>query len=63
MNVLLALAAVYNVALVITRESADADVVKAYRNVLLKSLPDKGGKTEDQQSLHGGQGRMGRCTA
>ena len=31
-KVLLALAAVYNVALVITRESADADVVMAYRN-------------------------------
>jgi curved DNA-binding protein CbpA len=51
--VLLALALVYHVTLSISRDSSDDDVTKAYRRVLLKSHPDKGGKTEDQQRLQG----------
>ena len=48
-RVLLALAVVYNVELLITRDSSDTDVVKAYKKVSLKAHPDKGGKVEDQQ--------------
>ena len=51
-RVLLALAVVYNVSLVITRDSPDADVVKAYKKVSLKAHPDKGGRAEDQKALH-----------
>ena len=42
-KVLLALAVVYNVKLLITRDSPDADVVKAYKKVILKTHPDKRG--------------------
>ena len=50
-RVLLALAVVYNVRLLITRDSSDTDVVKAYKKLSLKAHPDKGGKVEDQQAL------------
>ena len=49
--VLLALAAVYSLVLVVTRDSPDRDVVLAYRRVVRKAHPDKGGKTEDAQRL------------
>ena len=52
-KVLLALAVVYNVKLLITRDSPDADVVKAYKKVILKTHPDKGGAVADQQKVQG----------
>jgi len=50
-GVLLALALAYRVTVVLSRESTDEQVAKAYRRVLLKTHPDKGGKTDDQQKL------------
>ena len=42
-SVLLALAATYELVLTVTRDSADADIVKAFRRVAVKVHPDKGG--------------------
>ena len=46
------LAALYGCALGVTRESADAEVRKAYRVVSTKVHPDKGGNAEDQKKLN-----------
>ena len=50
-KILIAFATQYHVALTLTRESADKDILAAYRRLLKKVHPDKGGKKEDQQKL------------
>ena len=45
------LAATYNCAVGVTRDSSDAVIRKAYRTMSLKTHPDKGGAEEDQQNL------------
>ena len=46
-KLLKSLAAKYGVQLEVTRDSADKEVVKAWRKVSLKTHPDKGGEGED----------------
>ena len=46
------LAALYGCCVGVTRESADAEVRKAYRAVSAKVHPDKGGNAEDQKKLN-----------
>ena len=50
-KVLLALARTYELALQVNRESSAEQLVKAYKKVLLKAHPDKGGRKEDVQKL------------
>ena len=50
-KILLALAAQYQVSSKISRDSADKEILAAYRRVAKKVHPDKGGKKEDQQKL------------
>ena len=50
-TVLLALAALYSVALTLTRDSCDAEVSAAYKKVVRKVHPDKRGSTADAQRL------------
>ena len=49
--VLLSLARLYELVLDVNRESAVEQVIKAYRKVLLKAHPDKGGRKQDAQTL------------
>ena len=51
-TLLLAVAAAYNVAIAITRESEDEAVKKAFRRVILKAHPDKGGAASDFRRLN-----------
>ena len=48
---LLALAAQYSVTVAVNRDSSAAVLLSAYRRLLKKVHPDKGGRTEDQQNL------------
>ena len=50
-KVLLALASTYSVAVKVNRDSADKEVLSAFRRVALKVHPDKGGSKEDFQRL------------
>ena len=50
-GVLLAFARSYEVALTVNRDSGPDELLKAYRKLLLKTHPDKGGKKRDQQRL------------
>ena len=50
-TVLLAVAAVYNVVLLLTRDSSDAELVSGYRKVIKKAHPDKGGSAEEFRRL------------
>ena len=50
--VIRALAAVYTIAVSVTRDSTDQDVEKAFRKVAVRVHPDKGGSTSDSQKLH-----------
>ena len=50
-KVLLALARSYELALHVNRDSSSDQLVKAYKKVLLKAHPDKGGRKEDVQEL------------
>ena len=50
-TVMLALAAAYGILLACVRDSPDAEVRAAYRRLLLRVHPDKGGTTADQQRL------------
>jgi len=50
-SVLLVLSRSYLLALEVNRDSTQEHLVKAYRKVLLKVHPDKGGKKEDAQRL------------
>ena len=49
--VLLVLARSYELILAVNRDSSREQLLKAYRKVLLKVHPDKGGKKEDAQTL------------
>ena len=51
MSVLLLLARRYQLDLVVNRDSSTEDLLKAYRKVLLKAHPDKGGTKADAQKL------------
>ena len=51
-TLLFAFAHQYEVKLVISRESSDSDVVKAFRKVALKAHPDKGGRHGDAAKLN-----------
>ena len=57
-KVLLALARTYELALQVNRESSAEQLVKAYKKVLLKAHPDKGGRKEDVQKLQEVKGVM-----
>lgn len=50
-RVLLALAAAYTLSISVDRDSADADVLKAWKQVVRKVHPDKGGATKEAQRL------------
>ena len=50
-SVLLLLARSYELVLAINRNSSERELLKAYRKLLLKVHPDKGGKESDQRSL------------
>ena len=50
-SVLLALARSYDLALRVNRDSTHGELLKAYRRLLLKAHPDKGGKKADLQKL------------
>jgi len=50
-RVLLAFAAQYAVGVTVNRDSTDAEIVKAYRRVVRKVHPDKGGRDEDAKKL------------
>ena len=50
-KILLTFAAQYQVSLAVTRDSADKEVLAAYRRLVKRVHPDKGGKKEDQQKL------------
>ena len=47
-----ALASAYSLELNVTRDSEDAGVRRAYRNVSRRAHPDRGGKVEDQKKLN-----------
>ena len=49
---LLVLAGVYSVAINLNRDSGDADVKNAFKKVLLKAHPDKGGSEEHSKQLN-----------
>ena len=51
-GVLRSLATAYDVNVDITRDSADAAITRAYKRVLLKVHPDKGGTEEDAKRLN-----------
>jgi hypothetical protein len=51
-TLLLAFARHYEVRLVISRDSSDKDVVKAFKRVALKAHPDKGGREGDASKLN-----------
>ena len=57
-KILLAFAIQYQVSVNVSRDSADKDILAAYRRVVKKVHPDKGGKKEDQQKLQDAK-RMG----
>ena len=54
-NVLLALARAYELVLNVNRDSPRECLVKAYKKLLLKAHPDKGGRKEDVQKLQKAQ--------
>ena len=51
-RVLLALASAYLLSITVNRDSSDASVRAAYRRVLLKVHPDKGGSNDDMRRLN-----------
>ena len=55
-NVLLALARAYELVLNVNRDSPRECLVKAYKKLLLKAHPDKGGQKEDVQKLQKAKG-------
>ena len=46
------LAAVYGIAVAVTRDSLDAGVRKAYRTISKKAHPDHGGNPDDQKRIN-----------
>ena len=51
-KILIQLASVYAVVLQLHRDSVDLDVTKAFKKVVLKVHPDKGGRPEDAKKLN-----------
>ena len=51
-TLLLALAEAYGLEVAVSRESADADIQKAFRKVARRVHPDKGGSAQDSQRLN-----------
>ena len=49
--VLLSLAKAYNLIVSVNRDSCNVELQRAYRRVVLRAHPDKGGKKEDAQRL------------
>jgi len=60
---LLALARSYEVALSVNRDSSCDELLKAYRKLLLKTHPDKGGRKCDQQRLQQAKERFEKTRA
>ena len=60
-SVLLALSRAYGLALTVNRESSSQEVLKAYKKVLLKAHPDKGGRKEDLQKLQAAKEAWGEA--
>jgi curved DNA-binding protein CbpA len=54
---LLRLAVAYHVVISINRDAADVKVTEAFRKVVLKVHPDKGGKVADAQELQGAKAK------
>ena len=50
-KLLLQLAVAYNVVVSVNRDADNAKVTAAFRKIVLKVHPDKGGKLEDSQAL------------
>ena len=50
-KLLVSMALTYGVALSVSRDSADSEVLKAVRRIMLKVHPDKGGNVGDMQKL------------
>ena len=50
-SVILALARAYQLIVDVNRDSDDVPILKAYRRIILKVHPDKGGKKVDMQRL------------
>ena len=55
-KLILVIASVYRVVLDLNRESCDGDVLKAFKKVLLKAHPDKGGSEEHAKQLNTAKG-------
>ena len=51
-KLLRSLSLVYSLVFALARDSADADVLKCFRQVCRKAHPDKGGKLEHQKALN-----------
>jgi hypothetical protein len=50
------IAAIYNVAVALTRDSTDAAALSAFRRVALRAHPDRGGDVRHQQVLNDARG-------
>ena len=59
-TVILSLGRAYQIIVNINRQSADEQILKAYRRALLKAHPDKGGKKIDMQLRLGAAKASGR---
>ena len=55
-KLILVIASVYRVVLDLNCESCDGDVLKAFKKVLLKAHPDKGGSEEHAKQLNTAKG-------
>ena len=62
-RVLLALAAAYGIVLSVTRDATDDAVLAAYKRVLRRAHPDKGGSKADTQKLPGAKEALERAKA
>ena len=60
-KVLLALARSYEVVLAVTRDSTAAELLKAYKKVVKKTHPDKGGVAADFRRLQAARGEWEAC--
>ena len=61
-RVLLASAVAYKLTLNVNRESADEALLRAYRQVVKKAHPDKGGTKEKFQKLQAAKEALGHST-
>ena len=57
-KVLFQLAGQYDLQLKLNRDSSESDVLKAFRRLVLKVHPDKGGSSKDFQEPWGGEGEV-----